>query len=261
MDIGTHLQQKWKSRITLSTPSLALRICIFLMFVTVSVHAQTQPAGRAFPETTWPVIVTGELGTQLSLGYQPLHVTAGVGLEKPVGKWMELDPGVSWSPDHTLITHDGSSLSIRAAGILWSGLGRVFGIAGGFDYTHVWTSQFGQGGFSPSLGMATRLHPWGIPGRLYLSYVVPYGGYDVRTGLENSRSQGPRLYFEGQTATRVRLGLELAAYHLLGQVNNPTCNVSSPCNGTPACSLRGHWGGAAVFVVRLTPRQSTRDLY
>lgn len=257
--------------LTRSMSSLALTVCPFIVFVAASTHAQTQPAGRAFPEATWPVIFTAEFGIQQSLGYQPLHSAAGIGLEKPIGKWMELDPSVSWSPDDTLLTHNGNSLSFQADGIMWSGLGRLFGIAGGFDYMHVWTSRFSHGALSPSLGMAVRLHPWRIPGRLYLTYVVPYGGYDARTGLENSRSQGPEVYFEGQIATRFRLGLKLTAYHFLGEVNNlvsgqgnnTACAVSSPCYGPPGCSTSGtvHWGGAAVLVIRLTPRQSTARLY
>jgi hypothetical protein len=242
---------------------MLLRLCPIALLASASMHAQTQPAGRAFPETKWPVIVSGEIGTQQSLGYQPLHVAVGVGLEKPIGKWMEIDPGVSWSPDHAVLTHDGNSINFRANGIMWSGLGRTFGIAGGFGYTHLWTSQFSQSGFTPSLGMAARLHPWSVASRLYLTYVVPYNGYDVRTGLENSRSQGLLVYFEGQVATRVRAGLQLAAYHFSGQAKNPACNPSSPCYRTPACaaSRATHWGAAAVLVIRLTPRQSTWEPY
>lgn len=236
---------------------------LVIVFAAASLHAQTEPAGRAFPEATWPVIITGVVGTQQSLGYLPLHLAAGIGLEKRVGRWMELDPGVSWSPDRTLLTHDGNSVSFQAAGIMWSGLSRQIGIAGGFDYTRLWTSQFRHGSVSPSLGVAARLHAWRFPGRLYVTYVVPYGGFDVRTGLENSRSNGPEVYFEGQVATRLRLGLEVAAYRFLRQSNNPACSISSPCYGTAVCSGSGvgHWGASAALVIRVTPRQSTDALY
>jgi hypothetical protein len=242
-------------------PSIALRFCLLALIAVTSVNAQTLPTGRAFPILTWPTIITGEVGTQQSLGYEPLHVAVGVGLERRLGKWLELDPSVSWSPDRSVITHDGDTVSFRAEGIMWSGLRQTLGLAGGFTYVHVWTSQFSQSGFSPRLGMAARLHVWTVPSRLYLSYVVPYSGYDVRTGLENSRSQGPEAYFEGQLTTRFRLGLELAAYHFFSQSSSPSCDVSSPCYGTPACSGPGRWGGAAALVLRLTPRQSTRELY
>src|ERR1700730_4339446 len=241
--------------------SASLRYCVLALISVTSVRAQTQPAGRAFPIATWPTIITAEVGEQHSLGYEPLHLGLGIGLEKRVGRWLELDPSVSWSPDRNVITHDGNTVSVRAEGVMWSGLRQNLGIAGGFGYSHLWTSQFGQSGFNSSLGMAARLHPWAIPSRLYLSYLIPYNGYDMRTGLANSRSQGPDIYFEGQLTTRFRLGLELAAYHFFGQANNPACDISSPCYGPPACSRPGHWGAEAVMVLRLTPRQSTGELY
>ena len=253
------------TRVRMATGRSLLRGVGFLLivFVAASLHAQTEPAGRAFPEATWPVIITAEVGTQQSLGYLPLHLAAGIGLEKRVGRWMELDPGINWSPDRTLLTHDGNSVSFQAAGIMWSGLSREIGITGGFDYTRLWATQFRRGSVSPSLGMAARLHVWSFPARLYVTYVVPYGGFDVRTGLENARSHGPKVYFEGQVATRLRLGLKVAAYRFLAPGNNPACSMSSPCYGTAVCagSGVGRWGTAAALVIRLTPRQSTEALY
>ena len=105
------------------------------------VYAQTQAPGRAFPQASWPLIITGEIGTQQSLGYEPLHLAAGIDLEKPIGRWLELDPGVSWSPDHSAITHDGNSLDFRTKGILWSGQSQTLGLAGGVRFTHLWTGQ------------------------------------------------------------------------------------------------------------------------
>lgn len=241
--------------------SASLRLCLLVLVAVTSIRAQTLPTGRAFPIVTWPMITTLEVGTQQSLGYAPLHLAVGIGLEKPIGKWLELDPSVSWSPDRSVIAHNGNTVSVRVEGIMWSGVRQTLGLAGGVAYTHLWTSQFSQGGFSPNLGMAARIHAWSVPTRLYLTYMVPYSGFDVRTGLANSRSQGPDIYFEGQLTTRFRLGLELAAYHFFGQANNSACDVSSACYGTPACSRPGHWGGAAILVLRLTPRQSTRELY
>ena len=249
------------SAMTHAISSISLRLCLLPLVAAAAVHAQTLPTGRAFPILSWPTIITAEIGTQQSLAYEPLHVAVGMGLERPIGKWLELDPSVSWSPDRSVITRDGDSISFGADGIVWSGLRQTLGLAGGFSYTHLWTSQFSQGGFSPSLGMAARLYARRVPSSLYLTYMVPYGGYDVRTGLENSRSQGPNVYFEGQIATRFRIGLEIAAYHFFGDANSPACDVSSACYGTAACSRPGHWGGAATIVLRLTPRQSTTELY
>jgi hypothetical protein len=210
-------------------------VCVSLLSAATS-YAQTSPAGNKW-ETRW--LLDSETGSDAGLGFKEPHVAVGPSFERPIGLRFEVQGSIHYSPDKKSITNDGNSLLVQGVGIFW--INGRFGLSGNTLHSNLWTSQFNKSAFRPAAGVVIREHFEGMPGRLYLNFLIPTGcewGPNYR--IQSNRTKGPEVYWEHRLWPNLRLGLHFGVYHILNQSNN----------FRPDIPRTGEWTGNTHVVLR-----------
>lgn len=219
-----------------------------LLFSAAATFAQGVPARRHSP-TRW--LLDSETGSQAGLGFKDPHFAAGPSFEKALGPRFELQGSVHYSPDRKIITKDGNSLRVQGQGIFWTTW--RLGISGSLRHSNLWTSQFNKSAFGPAAGVVIREQFQGMPGRLYVDFLLPTGcEWGPSCRMQSNRMKGPEVYWEHRVWTGVRLGLHVGIYHFLNQSNNLR----------PDLARLGQWTGDTSVLVRFEfPRASLENYY
>ncbi len=222
-------------------------VCVSLLSAATS-YTQTSPTGNKLG-TRW--LLDSETGSDAGLGFKEPHVALGISFERPIGLRFELQGNLHYSPDKKSITNDGNSLRVQGVGIIW--INGRFGISGDLRHSDLWTSQFNKSAFGPAAGVVFRERFQGMPGRLYVDYVIPTGcEWGLDCPMQSSRAKGPEVYWEHRLSPYIRLGLHMGVYHLLNQSNNLR----------PDIPRTGEWSGNTHVVVRFEfPRGSLEGYY
>jgi len=224
---------------------LAAKLSLLVFLSAASSGAQALPAGRE-SATRW--LLDAETGTDAALGYKVPHVGFGSSIEQSLGTRIELDGGLSFSPDKKIITNDGSSLLIKSSGRFW--ITQRFAITGGLERSNLWTSQFSKAAWLPSVGIAIRESSLGMPGRLYFSYLFPTGcQWGAGCPIQSNREMGPVGYWEKRTYSHFRVGFQIGYYRILNQ-GNPL---------QPSIGRTGEWSGDVHVVTRYEFHGSSLD--
>lgn len=205
--------------------------------------ADTNPPPRIF--------IDSDIGVRAQLGFTPPSRDFGASFEYPLWQRLEIQGAGSFSPDHKQITHDGHSLSVVGTAIVWPSL-RV-GVLGEVGWGRLYTSQFTEGGTTPTIGVVIRTH-YEYPGRLYFRYSFATGCVWATPSnpctLQSKRLQGPTITQEFQVLPHIRWGAEAGIYHFCDQSNE----------NDPAAGRTCHWAGTEMIFVRFQFRAAQRDV-
>jgi hypothetical protein len=214
----------------------ALGAASFALIFPISVTAQALPAGRQ-SVTRW--LFTFETGSKSGLGYKLPHVLTGVSFEQPIGQRIELQGGVSYSPDRTYVTNNGNSLTLSSSLLYW--VSNRVAVTGSMDKSYLWTSLYTKSAVRPDVGIAIREFYGDVPGRVYLSYLLPTGcQWGASCRIQSDRMQGPQFYWEYRLWPRFRLGINLAV-----------CRILNPSNPMEPSIPRSHeWTGYSLGFVK-----------
>lgn len=198
-----------------------LRVMLLMSAISLPAGAQALPAGK-LPQTRW--LFDFETGGDSGLGYKLPHIAAGTALERSVGKRLEFQGRLSYSPDKKYITNDGNSINMSTGVLFW--VTDRLALYGDIGKSYLWTSQFNKSATFPSVGVVFRDHLGGVPGRLYISYFLPTGcQWGANCPIQSSRLQGPETYWEHRLWPRFRLGFSIGVYHILNQSNQMEPNI------------------------------------
>jgi hypothetical protein len=224
---------------------LTLVILFALIFV-VSTAARDLPVSEQ-PATRW--ILDFETGSESGLGYKLPHIAVGTTVERAVGKRLEVQGELFYSPDKKYITNDGNSIKMASTLIVW--VTPRIGITSEVSKTYLWTSQFSKSELHPAFGVVIRDHFEGAPGRLYLSYLLPTGcQWGLTCPIQSNRLQGPQGSWEHRISTRLRYGFSMGIYRILNQ-SNPL---------QPSIPRTREWSGDTHLFVRFEFHPGSMDL-
>jgi hypothetical protein len=213
-----------------------------------------EPTKTGTPLPAWAVkapstkiLLNTETGSYAGLGYADPHLAAGVGIEQKIQRHLELQGGISFSPDHKQDSKTGHEMTTGSSVIYWAT--PRFGIIGGVRHSNLWTARYAKSANEIAGGIAFKAYAFGTPGRYYFQYVTQIGkDYDAKTGIEGNHLKCGELYAEYRMAnlgpTTLRFGPRVDVCHGLTQ-GNPLQD------GTlgPATAPRGSFFSGAVAVV------------
>lgn len=198
-------------------------------------------------------LLNTELGSEESLGYEFLSFGVGSSLEIPIAKRFEFQGNATYSPDRKAITNDGQSVKIvgSALGFATKRLGFIATSAGSW----LWTSQFGERAWLPSVGAVIRNNYLG-PGRLYLTYVFPTGCVWATPSnsckMQSKRLQGIEIKEEIRSNSHGRWGFRGGLYHFCDQGNPNDPQAGRNCHlgviALATLSFEFHLGAPPHFV-------------
>jgi hypothetical protein len=221
-----------------------LPLLVFLLAASSGAQGLPRPAGR---ESTTVWLLDVESGSDKGLGDKFPHLAFGASFEHPIGRRIELQGGVSFSPDRKYVTNDGHSLRLKTTGLFW--ITPRIAITGSLTKSNLWTSQFSKEAWVPSAGMAIREHFGNIPGRLYLAYVFPTGcQWGASCPIQSNRLLGPQGYWEHGMWPHFRFGLEVGYYRILNQgiPLEPSAGRASEWSPTVHVLLRYEFSGRSL---------------
>jgi hypothetical protein len=224
-----------------------LQLCLLVLAFAASAAAQALPVAKE-PAMRW--LVDFELGTKVGLGFKLPHTAFRLSYEQPIGARVELQGSVFLSPDKSNTTNDGESVGADLGVLLWET--HRLAITGSVTASYLWTSQVRRGTTSPAFGVVIRDNFGNLPGRLYLTYMVPTGcEWGVRCSVQSERLQGPQGYWEHRLYPQIRLGVHFGVYHRLYQSNPLLPNIPRS----------GQWTGDSYVVIRfeVPPRSLDGD--
>lgn len=226
----------------------ARKVLLLVLVFAASSGAQALTSGKA-STTRW--LLEAETGSDAGLGFKMPHLAFGTFFERSMGTHIELQGRISFSPDRTYITNDGTTLILKGTGLLW--ITPRFAVTGGLTKSNLWTSQFNKVSWAPSAGIAIREHVMDMPGRLYVSYVFPTGcQWGANCPIQSSRMLGSQVYWEQRIFPHFRLGYQFGFYRVLNQ-GNPL---------QPSAGRTGEVTGDVHVVVRYEfPRGSMDNAY
>jgi hypothetical protein len=213
----------------------------------VSLSAQALAPGRA-PATR--LMLDSGIGYD-GIGFKNPHVVFGASLEQAMGERVELQGGVSFSPNLKLTTNDDKSILVTGMGLFW--ITHRLAVTGGFTRANLLGSQPSKIDWMPSVGIGMRDHLFSFPGRLYLSYVFPTGcQWGANCPIQSIRILGPQGYWEHRIWPHLRLGMQVSYYRILNQ-GNPL---------DPASGRTGEWKGDVRMLMRFEfPGDSRNTTY
>jgi len=203
--------------------------CILLVCVMATPGcAQESPSSTA--PWTPRLFLDTDVGLRTQLGYEPPASDFGASFEFPMGRRVEVQGRSSFSPDRKYITNDGHSISASSREIFW--VNSRIGALGGVGWGTLWTSQFVERGWQPSVGFVIR-NDYEKPGRFYLEYLIPVGCVWATPSnpclLQSKRTQGPRITQEWQLKPHLRLTLGASLYHYCAQSNENEPSIPRNC--------------------------------
>jgi hypothetical protein len=190
-------------------------VTVFVLASAVPSPAQDSQASRD-SATRW--IVDFESGSDSGFGFKLPHLAIGGTVERPVGKRLEIQAELSYSPDKKYITNDGNSIRMATTLIVWAS--QKVGISAEVGEDYLWTSQFNENDLAPAFGFVVRDYFEGAPGRLYLSYLVPTGcQWGPTCPIQSKRMQGVQGSWEHRLFPHFRLGFSMGVCRFLNQSN------------------------------------------
>jgi len=186
-------------------------------------------------------------------GYNPPATDLEFSLEQPIRSF-EAQLDSSYSPPHKTAGGAGTDTGLRDTGrlIYWR---RNWGPWFSEEWAWQKTPDFTKQAYFATPGVVLRVHPVGIPSRLYLGYVVPTGKWAGPNELESSRTQGLTVIWDGRISNMrmatLRVRSKWGFYRILEQ-GNPLCDgtegVLLPgCGRTRAFDLEATIGFALEF--------------
>lgn len=220
---------------------MVLKRFVLAVLVTATLDSSAR-AQDEFTDHRPRLLLNGEIGNQVYLGYKFPSTAVGPSIEIPIKDRFEFQSSASYSPDRKAITDDGQSLKLSGSAIGFANprLGFIASIA----HTSLWTSQFDKSGWLPSAGVVVRNDYWG-QGRLYISYVFPTGCvWATSTNpctIQSNRLQGIQLRQDTRNGAYKRWGYEAGIYHF--------CDQSNP--NEPQTGRKCHWAGTIMFTFSL----------
>lgn len=211
--------------------NLVLRYIPLLLVLAGPAHAQESQEIPAYANSSLRLFLDGDIGVRTMLGFLPPSSDSGVSFEYPRWRRIELQATVSYSPDRKKITGNGNSLVASGTILVWPS--ERVGVLGEVDSTHLWTSQFNEGGVSPVVGVVARTR-YAYPGRLYIKYQFATGCVWATPSnpctLQSKRLQGTTIRQEFQMRPSLRMGFELGIYHFCAQSNQNEPAIPRSCS-------------------------------
>jgi hypothetical protein len=216
-------------------PRLVWVVLLVLTFAVSGAAQALSPSKQ--PATRW--FLEFATGTSSGLGYKLPHLAVGAGFERPVGRRVEFQGEFSYSPDKKYITNDGNSIRMNGRAIVWANA--RLGITAEAEQAYLWTSQFNKSGVGPAIGVVIREHFEDLPGRFYLSYLLPTGcQWGPNCKIQSNRDQGPQWYWEHRMWPHFILGLRGGFRRILNQ-SNPL---------EPSIARTREWSGFVHVIMR-----------
>jgi hypothetical protein len=199
-----------------------------------------------------------QFGSTSGLGYKFPHTAFGVRTEQSITRKLEIDAEPIYSPDQKYGFNSGHQITAEVEAIYW--VTDRIGISGGYEHDWLTTPQYKKSVGIPSSGIVFRGNG-GFPWRFYISWLVPSGRYDPKTGIEPNRLTGPDFYYETQLYEHLRFGARIGIYHGYEQ-GNPACDGNAPNpQGLPPCPRTGYTTGQSSLIFRFTRKQSAESMY
>jgi hypothetical protein len=199
-----------------------------------------------------------QFGSAEGLGFKFPHLALGARIERSITREFEADIETIYSPDRKYGLNSGHQITVEANGIYWAV--RRIGLLGGYEHNWLVTPDYKKSVTIPYPGIVFRGRG-GFPWRLYLSWLIPLGQYDPKTGIEPSRLTGPDFLYESQFSEHFRFGLRMGIYHGYEQ-GNAACDGNAPNpQHLPPCPRTGYTTGQSSFIFRFTRKQSTETAY
>ena len=244
-----------------SDTAMAMKFFAFvgMLLALFAVCPYVDAQSESVPEhTSMRVMSEVQFGSTSGLGYKFPHLAFGVRIEQSIMRKFEIDAESIYSPDQKYGFNSGHQITAEADAIYWA-FDRI-GISGGNEHNWLVTPRYKKSVPIPSVGIVLRGNS-DFPWRFYLSWLVPAGRYDPKTGIEPSRLTGPDFYYETQLYDHFRLGVRIGIYHGYEQ-GNPACDGNAPNpQHLPPCPRKGYVTGQSVFILRFTRKQSTESMY
>lgn len=220
------------------------------------VHAQDiQPTG--------PRILIGTSGAQ---SYDNIMFGVVAGIEKPIGKRIELQLRDSFSPfeQHSGLG-SGHANILRGAGIWW--MSSKFGLNETVERSSYIAGSVSKAGYYMSMGPMFRFILWDSPARLSADYIGQLHNGLSKSGIETSHLQGVAVNLSSRLGCKgamcFRITYELSAGHILSQ-GNPVCDGTLGNGsqvGFAACPRQGGIGGGFTGSLELEfPRHRESEM-
>jgi hypothetical protein len=218
-----------------------MKVVLAILLCASSAAAQAVPAARV----SNPIRLLSDVQIGGEPGYKLPYIQLGGSVEIPIGNRFEAQFNSTWSPTAKQGTSSGYGFQVQTTEIGW--VTQRFGLTGNVRHNWLRTDAYHKQSWEYSAGVVFRA---GDEHRIYLDYLLPYGdrGFNPKTGIEDSHTQGPEIQWEVRMANHWRWIVRGGVYHVLTQGNQLCDGTLGPV--VASCKRGGAISAAATVGFR-----------